>query len=97
MTQEFMRLYMAEWVVETDRERQLRELGERYHQNCDAYDRRVCTGISPRSGEPMPVTPGEMGLINRHSRQVRNDLIREGESMGFTQEQVCQSIRDTAK
>lgn len=97
MTQEFRRLYMAEWVVETDRERQLRELGERYHQNCDAYDWRICTGISPRSGEPMPVTHGEQSLSSRHAWQIRKELICEGECLGFTQEQVCQSIRDTAR
>lgn len=93
----FRRSYMAEWLVETESERQLRELGERYHQNCDVYDRRVCSGISPRSGEAIPIDPREQGLSSRHAWQVRKDLIDEGASLGFTQEQVVQSIRDTAR
>jgi hypothetical protein len=70
----------------------LKELACVYHDRCDAYDRAVCSGI--RHNEPFPVDAYELGLINKHARRVRDDLIRQGTSMGLTGGQVDKAIRD---
>jgi hypothetical protein len=54
--------------------RRLDEMAETYYTSCDAYDARVCTGKSPITGEPMPMTPREQGLVSRHAREVREGL-----------------------
>lgn len=87
----------GEWLALSEEDKHLRELAERYHADCDAYDNRVCTGISPRTGEAIPVTPYELGLVGKHARTVRESLIREGESMGLTAKQVEQAIRNYCK
>ena len=87
------RLLYGEWLVETEQERKLRELAETYHIGCEAYDKRVCSGISPRTGEAMPLTHDEMRLINRHALQMRDTVIAEGKRLGFTPRQVEEAIR----
>ena len=81
------------WVVEMEQERKLRELAETYHTSCDAYDRRVCTGISPRTGEAIPMTPDETRLSNHHAREMREWAIAEGWQLGFSPKQVEEAIR----
>ena len=44
----------------------------------------------------MPVDGYELGLVNRNARQVRDDIVRLGMSMGFTEEQIAKAIQDTA-
>lgn len=85
------------WVVETARERKLRQLAETYHTGCEAYDRRVCSGISPETGEAMPLTRDEMGLITHHARTVRLAVIAEGWQLGFAPEEVEEAIRKWVK
>jgi len=87
------RLLYGEWFVETEQERKLRELAETYHVGCEAYDKRVCSGTSPRTGDAMPLTHDEMRLINRHALQMRDEMIAEGERLGFTPRQVEEAIR----
>jgi hypothetical protein len=87
----------GEWLVESDEDKHLRELAEAYHARCEAYDRTVCTGRHPKTGEAIPLTPSELGLINKHARAVREAVIREGESRGLTKEQVGQAIRHYCK
>ncbi len=88
------RLLYGEWRVSTEQERKLRELAETYHTGCEAYDKRVCSGTSPRTGEAMPMDNDEMRLINRHALQMRDAMIAEGERLGFTRRQVEEAIRE---
>lgn len=90
-------LLMGDWAVESKQERILRELAKSYHLDSDAYDEGVCTGRHPRSGEPIPMTPQEMRLVNKQSRDVRELLICEGERHGFTRIQVEQAIQKYCK
>lgn len=87
------RLLRGEWRVESEEHKQLREIAESYHKRCDVYDQSMCSGRSPRTGEPMPVGPREMGLVNRHARKVLLDVVTAGEEKGFTSEQVWEAIR----
>jgi hypothetical protein len=82
------------WLAETEQERKLRELAETYHTGCEAYDRRVCSGTLPRTGEAMPMTVDEMRLINNHALRMREGMVEEGERFGFTRRQVEKAIRD---
>ena len=84
----------GEWLAESEEEKALRELAEEYHARCETYDRRVCSGISPRTGEVMPVTPEESGLVNRNAYKVRSDIMRK---TTFTEEQVSDAIRRYCK
>jgi len=72
----------------------LQELAKQYHDRCDAFDRLVCTGKSPRSGEPLPINGREKGLIGRNARQVNEDIVAQGRCMGFTPRQVEDAIRE---
>ncbi len=87
----------GEWTTESVEDQALRQLAEEYHASCDAYDRCVCSGISPRTGEAMPVNPEEYGLINRHAREVRRDLMERANAQGLTEEQVSDAIRRYCK
>ncbi len=82
------------WLPESEEERKLRELARYYHTGCEAYDRRVCSGTSPRTGEAMPLTHDEMRLINRHALEMRDTIILEGQRLDFSREQVEQAIRN---
>ena len=89
-----LRFQYEEWPVETVEEKALRELAEQYHTRCDAYDRTICTGISPRTGEAMPVDAYQFRSINANARKVRDEIIWQGRSMGFTDEQVIRAIQN---
>ncbi|SRR5260221_3522369 len=84
----------GDWLAETAEDKALRELAEQYHEQCEAYDRTVCTGISPRTGDAMPLTHNEMRLINRHALEMRDTIIKEGRRLGFSREQVEQAIQE---
>lgn len=88
------RVLYGTWVSETVKEQALHELAETYHTGCENYDRRVCSVTHPTTGEAIPLTPDEMRLINRHAQALRVAMIREGERLGLTREQVIWAIRD---
>lgn len=75
-------LLYGEWLVESEEDKYLREMAESYHVGCEAYDRTVCSLRHPETGEAIPMTPYETGLINKHSYAVRESLVREGELWG---------------
>src|SRR5260221_2167606 len=64
----------GDWLSETAEDKALRELAEQYHTRCEAYDRTICTGISPMTGDAMPVTTYEFRSINDNALIVREDL-----------------------
>lgn len=88
----FHHMRYGEWLAESEEDKQLRELGKSYHDRCESYDRTVCTGTHPKTGEAIPIHPGEYGLINQHAFAVRRSVIEEGRAKGFTELQVCQAI-----
>ncbi len=90
---------MGEWLAEseTPEEKALRLLAEKYHHLCDTYDEHHCSGRSPRTGEALPATPDEMAAINAHALTVRNSIMAEGRSMGFSREQIARAISHYSK
>ena len=73
----FYKLYRAEFIGPTPEQEREEAIAKEYHESCDACDKWTCSGISPRSGEPMPITPFEQGLISRHAQEVRRRIIAE--------------------
>jgi hypothetical protein len=85
---------MNEWQQEwqpTERDNRLHELATRYHTECEAYDRTVCTGPLGRDGI-MPATPNEMGLINRNAHAVRKSMEKEAARENIGREELARAI-----
>jgi hypothetical protein len=72
----FTRGYLADFAQPTEEQRQMEEMAEAYFTRCNYYDATVCSGISPRSGEPIPFTARELGLVNQHASRVRKALMQ---------------------
>ena len=85
-----MNEYLNEWQP-TERDNRLHELATRYHAECEAYDRTVCTGPAGRDGV-MPANPRELGLINRKAHAVRKNLEEEAQREGIGREELAQAI-----
>lgn len=79
-----------------DRDLELIELAKRYHDSCDSYDNRICSGVNDY-GESTPTTSTEMHLINVNAMRVRRIIIEIGLSRGFTSSQVGEAIRNYHK
>jgi hypothetical protein len=71
------KLMHGEWLGPTPAQEREAEIAQQYHESCDAYDARVCTGVSPRSGEPMPISDHEQAASSRHAQEVRRHLTAE--------------------
>jgi hypothetical protein len=85
------------WLSESEEERKLRELAEQYHTRCETFDRSICTGKHPKTGEVMPVDAYQFRSINNNALRVRDEIIWQGKSMGFTREQVIRAIQNYVK
>lgn len=86
------KLMYGDWLGATEEELNLKQIAEDYHSLCDAYDRHVCSGISPRTGEAMPVNGYELGIVNRHARYILNELVRD--NPWFSMEQIRKAIKE---
>lgn len=60
-----MSKFQQEWIV-SQHDLRLRELAEKYHADCEAFDRTVCTGPIVDGGI-MPANAKEGAAINRHA------------------------------
>lgn len=83
----------GEWLAPTERELQLEALAKLYHERCEAYDRRVCSGISPHTGEAMPVDGRELGSVNNNAYHVLRDILSQGVNNGFSEQEIMHAIR----
>lgn len=79
----FLAQHMCRPCGPSEKERRLDEIARRYREQCEAYDRRVCTGPI-RDGAITPAAPGEMVKINRHANRLRRAALMKTASLGFT-------------
>lgn len=79
----------------TERERTLYELARRYHDECEAYDRTVCTG-PVIDGAILPATPHERALVIRNAANVRRSLIASADLFGITAAELHRAIARAA-
>ena len=61
-----------------------------YYDDCEAYDRTVCTGPIIH-GSIMPANPRELGLINRYASQRLKQL--KDETSGYPPEDIAHAKR----
>lgn len=69
----FKREYMCTFAI-SEKEKILNELALRYHDECEAYDRTVCTG-GIKHGAIMPANYREMGMIGENAKNVLKKLL----------------------
>ena len=77
--------------VHSERDKRLHNLATRYHTECEAYDRTVCTGPI-RHGEIMPLTSRELALVNQNAQVVKRRLRDEGLQHGITVDELHRAI-----
>lgn len=87
--------FFHEYGIE-DTHSPLRDLALRYHAECEAYDRTVCTGIDSRDGSALPITIQELALVNRNARRVFADLAQLAHMEGFSHRDLWKEIGRTA-
>lgn len=70
------------------------ELAAEYHERAEAYDKIVCTG--ERHGIAMPSNGSELRDINRHAKQLFNDLVERHDGDPEFRRQLKARISATA-
>lgn len=66
-------------------------LAREYHTECEAYDRKVCTGPITRDGI-LPANGREASLINENAVRVRDRLLCVAASAGVSREMLLRAI-----
>jgi hypothetical protein len=79
----------GEWVAPTPYEQMLERAAQEYHERCDAYDAKICTAISPRTGEPFPANIDQYAAINTNAYNVRREILAR---YGVTEAELHKAI-----
>lgn len=79
--------YIGEWPIE-QRELILHKLAAKYHDECERYDRSVCTGVCPYTNTAAPVGPYERQLIDMNAIAVRERIYAEALKEGYSKQEV---------
>lgn len=87
---EFAKQYSGNF--DDERSAKIEELANRYHAECESYDRRVCTGRNDR-GVAIPLSPHEQGLIGRNATNVRERIVSEATCHGITWREIQNAMR----
>lgn len=77
----------------------LQQIGWRYHYDTERYDRSVCTGKSPRTGDAMPVDGWERGRITENANRCLAVALRDAAELhpAPSRDEVLQAIRQAAE
>jgi hypothetical protein len=90
---DYHRDFMCDWTP-SPMDDLLRKLADEYHERTEAYDRTVCSA-KLRDGTAMPVTPRELGLINRNALMVLRELEGRAVASGADRKALMDAIRRT--
>ena len=82
--------WKQEWVP-SEKDTLLYNLAKHYHEETEAFDRRVCTGPIIQ-GAITPMTTAEVVAINRNAIAVRQKLYAEAASHGITRDELRHAI-----
>ena len=93
---EFIAEFMWEPLSVNDAQRELDRLAAEYHVHTEAFDQRVCTGRT-ENGTAVPLGADERGTISRHARELRIQLNRTAEELGFTRREANASVVAAAR
>jgi hypothetical protein len=88
------RLLMGDWIGPTQAEQGLLEIAEYYHTSCEQFNKKICQGRHPETGEVIPLTMSEHRLCDENALKKRFNALRMGTDCGFTEEQVIKAIKD---
>lgn len=69
------------------------DLAIQYYEQCEAFDRLHCSGVSPRTGNAMPVDSWELGIINRYALALRRELTEAAITRGASEEEWKAALR----
>ena len=86
----FASKYLCEFKL-TEQDKKRYELATRYHVECEAYDRTVCTGPIGRDGI-LPADHREIGLIGRNAVTVRAQIYAEAKQYGIPKDEMRREI-----
>jgi hypothetical protein len=86
----FEKNYIQKFEI-SKREKQLMSLSKEYHDACDSYDDRICSGKN-EYGESTPRTNTEFQLVNQNAAYVRNMVIKKGLRLGFSKNEISKAI-----
>ena len=70
-------------------------IGMKYHYLTELFDRKVCHGVSPYSGDALPVTSGERIMCSANAKSVLRDLRKE--FPWASSEDIHHSIQDASQ
>ena len=93
---EFIAEFMCVPLPVSDEQRELDRLTTEYHEETEAFDQMICTGRT-ENGTAVPLGAGELGVINQHARELRTQLSRTAERLGFTLKEVHASMVAAAR
>ena len=89
--EEWLSSFMCVPWEPSERDKQLNELANQYHERTEDYDRTVCTGPII-NGEIRPVHPHERSLINQNAHRVHREIQKEARIQGFTSLELQKAI-----
>jgi hypothetical protein len=87
---EFESLYLGNPGIPTARETLALALAQQYIEECESFDRTVCTGPIKR-GAILPMNGRELGLICRNAKEVKKRILRD--NPGVTEPELRQAIK----
>lgn len=88
----FKREFMCTFAI-SEKEKILNELAIRYHDECEAYDRTICTG-GIKHGAIMPCNYREIGIISENAKNVLKKLLELeiASNHGITKRELMKEI-----
>jgi hypothetical protein len=66
-------------------------LAAEYHRRTEEYDRTVCTG-PVINGSIQPLTPAELGLVNRNAAKVFDEIAERAAACAFTRAELRKAV-----
>ncbi|WP_151765740.1 hypothetical protein [Acinetobacter colistiniresistens] len=84
-------LYFGVWKIDP-RDERLLQFAAKYHEECESYDRSVCSGTCQYTRTAAPVGPHERQLIDSNAIAVRERIYTEAMKEGFSKQQVRTAI-----
>lgn len=90
--EEFKRLYLGEFTW-SEKDQKLYDIGKYYHETCETYDRKICTGPI-KHGSVQPGRHYELVDINKHASGVYRQCVAIGIRAGFTEKEIAKAVKE---
>lgn len=87
---EFEQLYCCTFAT-TDKDDMTHKLATQYHEECEIYDKTVCSG--ERDGVAIPIDGRELSLINKNARVVHDTVMYTAKLHGISGNEMRRAIQ----